>query len=895
MTQIRKFLKKRSKWIAVGAALVMSLAMVLGGFSTLASTPPTYDLTYIAAVAGPINNAWFEAYNPATATGSGVFDTFLRVGSNNQEIWGYNTDGRLEADSKPGPHTHAILLSEIPLVPYRGGTYYELQLDINQSAGYPVGWETLDEMEIWVTQNPDLTGYPFTPSPTQYKVWEIDAGVRGGNPGDWLVLNYNLAAGSGKRDMIVYIPTTGFPACGYKQPNCPWYFLLYVEHGGDGSGTAYQVPAPPRSPTERANPTTLTQYYPNTANYEEWGVAIYEPATKSGVKFEDLNANGIKEAGEPGLANWTIYVDVNDDGQLNPGEPSANTTSTGAYTINGIMAGTWKVREKAPAGETGWNCSLPATSDAYGPYILETFAWGTSYPDNNFGNWKPGVKSGVKFEDMDADGTRDAEDTGLDGWTIKAYADNVTVNNLLDQAEYNYGPVASSVTSGGGAYSLTLNPGKYIVVEVLPNSNSWHQSYPATSVLAPGLTPVGETLGPKGWVITMTSRGVDNDNNFGNWAPAVKSGNKYEDMNANGNIAEDTSHPLDGWTIRAYADNNTANGLLDQAEFNANPVASYVTSGGGAYSLTLNPGKYIVVEVLPNSTWHQSYPATGVLAGGLNTGGTLLGPNGYAITMTSRVPDPGNDFGNWAPAVKSGNKYEDRDADNDISDDLDKPLSGWTIRAYADNITANNLLDQAEYDAGDVASSTTAVTTGAYSLTLNPGKYIVVEVLKNNWIQSYPPTSVLAPGLNTGSETLGPKGHVIIMESRVPDTLNHFGNYQQANLSIVKTGKISYTANVTNGGPATAINVVLDDTLPGNLTWTVKEKYPNELVVTITNGQLHATLASLANGASAWVIVEAPIDGHFANAILPNTATTSSDIYDPSTPNTDDADIAPRP
>ncbi len=40
-----------------------------------------------------------------------------------------------------------------------------------------------------------------------------------------------------------------------------------------------------------------------------------------GTKWNDLNGNGVRDAGEPGLAGWTIYVDANDDGTLDPGEP----------------------------------------------------------------------------------------------------------------------------------------------------------------------------------------------------------------------------------------------------------------------------------------------------------------------------------------------------------------------------------------------------------------------------------------------------------------------------------------------------------------------------------------------------------------------------------------------
>jgi hypothetical protein len=54
----------------------------------------------------------------------------------------------------------------------------------------------------------------------------------------------------------------------------------------------------------------------------------------SGTVFLDLNANGIHDAGEPGLQFRTVYVDANNNGQLDAGEASTTTDGTGAYTIS---------------------------------------------------------------------------------------------------------------------------------------------------------------------------------------------------------------------------------------------------------------------------------------------------------------------------------------------------------------------------------------------------------------------------------------------------------------------------------------------------------------------------------------------------------------------------------
>src|SRR4029079_355832 len=115
-------------------------------------------------------------------------------------------------------------------------------------------------------------------------------------------------------------------------------------------------------------------------------------------KFEDLDADGAaREAGEPGLGGWTIYVDYDDDGVLDATEPAAVPAAvTGAYSITGITPGTWKVKEVAQAG---WTNSFPALH-----YYQETFTSGALKTGNDFGNWRNATKSGYKFEDK---GTHD--------------------------------------------------------------------------------------------------------------------------------------------------------------------------------------------------------------------------------------------------------------------------------------------------------------------------------------------------------------------------------------------------------------------------------------------------------------------------------------------------------
>jgi hypothetical protein len=81
--------------------------------------------------------------------------------------------------------------------------------------------------------------------------------------------------------------------------------------------------------------------------------AIAVPAANiSGMKFNDLNANGIKDPGESGLANWTITLTA-------PGQEFPINTLTdgnGNYVFSGLAAGNYTVGEVL---KTGWMQTAP--------------------------------------------------------------------------------------------------------------------------------------------------------------------------------------------------------------------------------------------------------------------------------------------------------------------------------------------------------------------------------------------------------------------------------------------------------------------------------------------------------------------------------------------------------
>ena len=91
---------------------------------------------------------------------------------------------------------------------------------------------------------------------------------------------------------------------------------------------------------------------------------------------------------------------------LDAGEPSVVTGADGAFAFTGIGPSLVQVGEVA---QDGWQRTTPAT-----PYRVRSGFTATA----DLGNVQLGSLSGVKYDDLDGDGVRDAGEPGIAGWTI---------------------------------------------------------------------------------------------------------------------------------------------------------------------------------------------------------------------------------------------------------------------------------------------------------------------------------------------------------------------------------------------------------------------------------------------------------------------------------------------
>lgn len=196
-----------------------------------------------------INGARYFQSDPQP-TGSGVIDSFVRISAAPlTTVEGYNTDFRPVQynENTSATFTHSLLWSSARLVTIVGIQYREFGLDINQVGVPLLALESLDMLQLYLSNVGDLTNHPVFTSGWDTKIYDLD------NGGDnWIKLDYKLNSGSGSGDMFAYFPNALFtPFTGTKN-----FVYLYSKFGVN---------------------------HANNDGYEEWWVrpaAVPEPATQ---------------------------------------------------------------------------------------------------------------------------------------------------------------------------------------------------------------------------------------------------------------------------------------------------------------------------------------------------------------------------------------------------------------------------------------------------------------------------------------------------------------------------------------------------------------------------------------------------------------------------------------
>jgi hypothetical protein len=174
--------------------------------------------------------------------------------------------------------------------------------------------------------------------------------------------------------------------------------------------------------------------------------SITQPPTAgsiSGVVFDDKNRNTLRDGNERLLKGFTVYLDSNDNGHLDTGEPRQTVGADGAYKFGQLPAGSYFVRLKSRAG---FHQTKPPGA---GPHAV-VLADGQMQADEDFGVTRiaslPGKVTGVVFHDSNKNKTQDKGESGLAGRVVFIDSNN---NGNLDAGE------TRAMTNQIGRYSFS--------------------------------------------------------------------------------------------------------------------------------------------------------------------------------------------------------------------------------------------------------------------------------------------------------------------------------------------------------------------------------------------------------------------------------------------------------
>lgn len=409
-----------------------------------------------------------------------------------------------------------------------------------------------------------------------------------------------------------------------------------------------------------------------------------------GYKFNDLDKNGIYDD-EPKMGDWIIELYDN----ASSTDPIATTTTATATTVTTILGHysfnnleaekDYWIKE---VSQDRWTQTTPTASTT-----TINLASSTATTTINFGNWEYKTISGYKYYDKNRNGkfdnTDDDHELGIGDWTITLTNSSTTATTTI----------ATTTTNELGYYKFeNLDIGNYKVTEIMPDN--WYR----TDLLAsstPTTTPFVYEI-----KYTATTTAISTIN-FGNWQTEI-SGYKFNDENKNGEFDEGEQKMAD-WEIELFDDINATSS-----------IASTTTDSKGNYIFKGYIGDYWVKEV-QREGWIQ----------------TNLASTTATTTISTTTPFAEVNFGNWEYKTISGYKYNDLNRDGEW-DSGEIGIGGWTIKLTnaSTSFTTTTIIDTA---------TTSTTTLGSYKFNeLEPGVYIITEIMQTNWMtgtESVPTTT----------------------------------------------------------------------------------------------------------------------------------------------------------
>ncbi len=550
---------------------------------------------------------------------------------------------------------------------------------------------------------------------------------------------------------------------------------------------------------------------------------LYRPAAIGDFVWNDLNANGQQDSGEPGIPNVLVTLYKCDNSSVG----TTNTDSNGLYHFTNLVPGCYYVKFSPPAGyvfttpDTGSDASDSDANTTTGQTTSNyTLASGQTDNTVDAGLYQPAAIGDFVWNDLNANGQQDSGEPGIPGVTVQLFKCDDT-------------PAGTTTTNGSGLYQFTnLVPGCYYVKFTAPAGYFLATSNTGNDASDSDADSTGKT-----GTYTLISGQTDNTVDAGLYQLAAIGDFVWNDLNGNGQ--QDSGEPgIPGVTVKLYKCDNTLAGTT-------------TTDGSGLYHFTgLVPGCYYVKFTAP-AGYSFTIPNTGNDSSDSDADST--GKTGI-YNLTSGQTDNTVDAGLYQPATIGDFVWNDLNT-NGQQDAGEPGIPGVTVQLYT--CTTDTL-----------AGTTTTNASGLYQFAnLAPGCYYVKFIAPAGYFFTMPNSGNDAS--DSDADATGKTGTYTLTSGQTDNTVDA-GLFVPAQLKVVKTpdngtftigSQVSFTIVVSNpavAGSASATNVQLTDSLPtnGGLTWTTATT--SQGACSVTNNVLSCSLGTIAPQGSVTVTVSSP-------------------------------------
>jgi len=342
-------------------------------------------------------------------------------------------------------------------------------------------------------------------------------------------------------------------------------------------------------------------------------------------------------------------------------------------------------------GDTGgdniYNLQVTVTDDNGGSALQNVVVTVTDVDESS-----NGILQGRKFNDLNGDGFRDANEPFLNGWTILLVnaAGQTIDSQVTGDIDFNGDNQIDPATEMGW-FRFSTTPGTYTLEEV--PQDGWKQTAPASRLAA------------RAFELDSQLEFRETTNAFENW----------------GGLGETWFLGANNWY--------------------------YVTPDGSLYAWNGSPRDNLSGDLV--ETFSPEYHQDPSLLF------DAIPAVSDTYTVVANQTSPNVNFGNFNignPASITGRKWNDLNGDGQRSDD-EPWLNGWTIELLnADGVVVGSTIT-ADMDINGDNVITPGVESGWYSFNdVTPGQWTVREVVQAGWEQTSPADAVAAEAFRLDSE-----------------------------------------------------------------------------------------------------------------------------------------------